>query len=246
MLVVAVPVFSLTPLLFHFVYIIIVLSRITNDLSLTDLFKALRVTQFVCSCVCVCVCLGQGQNLKLTNPAVWPLCLSPFPPSTAMSLHDRLTNDLAKPWVARPLADWARLRRTMHELPACLLSAWLSLRITSAPVTAWALTPLCSVSCIATPRQRQGGQEKKKKELNSFPTYPALCFSCCPALCHLSQFSPHRHLSSPPSTHSPWTCLLVLPHRIQFVTVQFMLHTDGGQSAAALSANQVAWQNKCF
>lgn len=141
--------------------------------------------------VCVCVCLGQGQNLKLTNPAVWPLCLSPFPPSTAMSLHDRLTNDLAKPWVARPLADWARLRRTMHELPACLLSAWLSLRITSAPVTAWALTP----PCIATPRQRQGGQKKRTKLLSHLSSSLLLMLSCSLSLVSVLS-SPASLLSS--------------------------------------------------
>lgn len=134
--------------------------------------------------------------------------------------------------------DRARLRHTMHELSACLLFAWLcidsSLRITSTPAAAWALTALCSVmhcNLQTSLREGWGGVGRKRipspsflpvKLLSTLPAPFSSCFSCL-------LFTPFILLhSSSPSLLLPYlsqTCLLVLPHCITFVTIQPMLQT---------------------
>lgn len=100
------------------------------------------------------------------------------------------------------------LRHRMHELPACLLFAWVRidtrLQITSTPAAAWALTTLCSVMmhCNFQTSAWRGGVGKGIPTfllyLNTF--LPFLLLSPVPfsfllliPVCILLLLSPHGH-----------------------------------------------------
>lgn len=102
-----------------------------------------------------CARWGQAQNVGLITQlrclTVVFLCLLPQQQYHCMTDTPVNWPSLIYPGLSWPMLapGWAMLRHMMHELPACLLFAWVRidtrLQITSTPAAAWALTTLCSV-----------------------------------------------------------------------------------------------------